>query len=225
MLLLIVLLVLGLILWMERSFWSRETLVSETVPLSFPNGTQTIKMPPIVEPQNGPLQVKGPVKLGMVNDNYMNFSTDGTTSKIEFYRNGQSNNSIVSTGGSGRNDGVLDFNSSKVTINSPLVTGPLNAPNLQVEQSLRVNRPDTEPYVANWGSGIHTLNLYANQYVGVGPKGMVAAGMNSDGAVFGNTAFLKHIQTTSIWIGTRDLVAEINALNEKLSKLSVDIDN
>ena len=224
MFLLVVLLVLGLVLWVERSFWSRETLVSETVPLSFPNGTQTIKMPPIVEPQNGPLQVKGPVKLGMVNDNYINFSTGGTTSIIDFYRNGGSKGSIISTGGTGRNNGRLDFNSSQVQIKAPLVTGPLFAPDIKVRQSLRVNRPNTEPYVANWGPGIHTLNLYANGNVGVGPQGMVSAGMRSDGVVFGNNyANLKNIQTNSIWIGHRDLVAEINALNKTISKLSVDI--
>lgn len=54
--------------------------------------------------------------------------------------------------------------------------------NLQVKKRLLVNRSPSDKYPA-WGDGVHTSFLYANDSIGVGNDGDVAAAISSSGTV------------------------------------------
>jgi hypothetical protein len=213
---------LGIILWIEYSFTKptfQESIVNQTVPISFP-GQGQINLPPIVQPQNGPLQVEGPVRLGIAGNRYMDFSTSNNRASIGFMNNGLQGQ-IVSRGGSGQNDGNLAFNARKINIPSPVsITGRLDAPKVQLN-SLKVARTDSDPY-PSWTPGIHTLDLYANGTVGAGQNGGVNAYIHSSGVIWSsNVAYLNTIRANQIIVGGRNLVGELNQLTSDLNNIRI----
>jgi len=214
------LIAVAIILWIEYSFTLQEPIVNQTVPLAFPDQGQ-INLPPIVQPQNGPLQVQGPVKLGISGNQSMHFSSGKNWSAIQFMNNGIQG-TISSVGGSGQNDGNLSLFSRKFNINAPTsIAGRLDAPKAQLG-SLKVART-TEPY-PNWTPGIHTLDLYANGTVGVGQNGGVNASLHSSGVIWSNNvAYLDKIVSNDVTVGGRNLVAVINDLANQVNQLKVNI--
>ena len=227
MFLLLVLFVLGILL-VERSFLTHEgletkTFASENVPVAFP-GPQRVTIPPIVQPQNGPLQVQGEVKLGIEGNRYMDLSTANNRATLTFFNNGPQSK-IETTGGSGRNDGDVLIQSKRLFIQgsngpSPLtITGRLDAPRASFG-SLKVNREDREPY-PGWGPGIHTWDLYANGTIGAGTNGEVNAYIKQDGSIVGKSAKLGTIKTNTIMIGNRDLVKELDTLSKDLKSIKI----
>jgi len=227
MFLLILFFVLGILL-VERSFLTHEgletkTFASENVPVAFP-GPQRVTIPPIVQPQNGPLQVQGAVKLGIEGNRYMDLSTANNQATLTFFNNGPQS-TIRTTGGSGKNDGDVVIQSKRLFIQggsgpAPLtITGRLDAPRASFG-SLKVNREDREPY-PGWGPGIHTWDLYANGTIGAGTNGAVNAYINQDGSIVGKTATLGSIKTNTIMIGTRDLVKELDTLGKDLKSIKI----
>ena len=227
MFLLILFFVLGILL-VERSFLTHEgletkTFASENVPVAFP-GPQRVTIPPIVQPQNGPLQVQGAVKLGIEGNRYTEVSTANNRATLTFFNNGPQSK-IETTGGSGQNDGDVSIQSKRLFIQggngpAPLtITGRLDAPRASFS-SLKVNREDREPYPP-WGPGIHTWDLYANGTIGAGTNGAVNAYISQDGTIWGKHATLGAIKTNSITLGKRDLVKELDSLGNELRNIKI----
>jgi hypothetical protein len=52
---------------------------------------------------------------------------------------------------------------------------------------LKVNRGDNEKYVPGWGNGVHAWDVYANGTIGAGIDGNVAAFLNRNGDIQGNS--------------------------------------
>ena len=222
---LLALFLLILILWVERSFYLSEPLENpntqspilqnEIVPVAFPDQGQ-IKIPSNVQPQNGPLQVLGPVKLGMEGDRYMNFSTEPGKATIAFMNNGQQA-VLETTGGTGKTDGNLRIQSSNLNLQGPVsIQKRLDAPKARFE-TLKVNRTDADP---SWGSGIHTWDLYANGRVTVGANGQEAAYMDQNGNIRSTgTAQLNQVYANRVEIGGRDILGELNRVQNELNNV------
>jgi hypothetical protein len=213
-----------IILWIEYSFTYvptyQEPIVNQTVPLAFPDQGK-INLPPIVQPQNGPLQVQGPVRLGIAGNRYMDFSSGQNWSTLRFMDNGQQGQ-LISSGGSGQNDGNLQFNSRRLNINAPTsITGRLDAPQARF-RSLKVYRTN-EAWPNGWDPGIHTNDLYANATIAVGQNGGISASMNSSGVIRANTAYLNRIVSNDVNVGGRNLVAVINDLTDQVNQLKVNV--
>jgi len=225
MFLLVLLFTLGVVLWVERSFLLYEPIINETVPISFPEQGK-INLPSNVQPQNGPLQVLGPARLGVQGNQYMNFSTGPNRATIDFMNNG-TQAVIETTGGTGNNDGNLRIQSRQIGLQAPVnITGRLNAPKVAFD-SLKVNRTDAERYVDGWSPGIHTLDLYANGTIGAGSNGQVAASLSRDGDIVSNgTANMNTIMANRVFIGgNRDILTELNALQTSLQNVQNDLNN
>jgi len=209
-----------LILWVERSFYLSEPLENpilqnEIVHVAFPDQGQ-IKIPSNVQPQNGPLQVLGPVKLGVDGDRYMNFSTVPGKATIAFMNNGQQG-VIETTGGTGKTDGNLRIQSSNLTLQGPVsIQKRLDAPKARFD-TLKVNRTDADP---SWGSGIHTWDLYANGRITTGANGQEAAYLDQNGNIRSTgTARLNQITANGVNIGGRDILGELNRVQNELNNV------
>jgi hypothetical protein len=224
MFLLVLLFTLGVVLWVERSFLLYEPIVNETVPISFPEQGK-INLPSNVQPQNGPLQVLGPAKLGVQGNQFMDFSTGQDRATIRFMNNGPQA-VLETTGGSGNIDGNLRIQSRQIGLQAPVsITGNLYAPKV-VFETLKVNRTDSDRYVNGWDKGIHTLNLYSNGTVGAGANGQVAAYLNRDGNMASNgTATLNKINANMVLIGGRNILQELNTLSTSLQSVKEDLNN
>ncbi len=222
---LLTLFLLLLIVWVERSFYLSEPLENpntqnpiaqnEIVPVAFPDQGQ-IKIPSNVQPQNGPLQVLGPVKLGIDGDRYMNFSTEPGKATIAFMNNGQQG-VIETTGGTGKTDGNLRIQSSNLTLQGPVsIQKRLDAPKARFD-TLKVNRTDADP---SWGSGIHTWDLYANGRITTGANGQEAAYLDQNGNIRSTgTARLNQITANGVNIGGRDILGELNRVQNELNNV------
>lgn len=212
-----------IILWIEYSFTKppfQESIVNQTVPVAFPSQGQ-VNLPPIVQPQNGPLQVEGPARLGIAGNRYMDFSSGQNWSAIKFMDNGQQG-LIASVGGSGQNDGNLHVYSRRLNIHAPTsITGRIDAPNAQF-RSMKVYRSN-EPWPNGWDPGIHTNDLYANATIAVGQNGGISASMNSSGVIRANVAYLDRIVSNDVNVGGRNLVAVINDLTNQVNQLKVNV--
>lgn len=219
-----------LVLWVERSFYLSEPLENpntqnpiaqnpilqnEIVPVAFPDQGQ-IKIPSNVQPQNGPLQVLGPVKLGIEGDRYMNFSTEPGKATIAFMNNGQQA-LLETTGGTGKTDGNLHIQSSNLTLQGPVsIQKRLDAPKARFD-TLKVNRSDADP---SWGSGIHTWDLYANGRITVGANGQEAAYLDQNGNIRSNgTAQMNQITANRVEISGRDILGELNRVQSELNNV------
>jgi len=222
--LLILLVTIGVVFWIERSFlFDREPLVNDIVPISFP-GQGNINIPAIIQaqPRNGqqqvPLQIQGPVKLGIQGSQHIDFSTGQNRATIGFMNNGRQA-VLETTGGSGQNDGNMRFQSQNITFQSPVsITGRLDAPKA-VLGSLKVNRSDADRY-PNWGAGIHTWDLYANGTIGAGNNGDVRAYLNRDGNMGANgTSYLNQIVSNTVIVGNRNILGELNSLQAGLNQV------
>jgi len=215
-----------LLLWVERSFLLSEPLdnpnvQNEIVPIAFPDQGQ-IKIPSNVQPQNGPLQVLGPVKLGMDGDRYMNFSTEPGKATIAFMNNGQQA-LLETTGGTGKTDGNLRIQSSNLTLQGPVsIQKRLDAPKARFD-TLKVNRTDADP---SWGSGIHTWDLYANGRITVGANGQEAAYLDQNGNIRSNgTAQMNQVYANGVNIGGRDILGELNRVQNELNNVRGRVNN
>lgn len=214
-----------LVLWVERSFYLSEPLENpntqnpiaqnEIVPIAFPDQGQ-IKIPSNVQPQNGPLQVLGPVKLGIDGDRYMNFSTEPGKATIAFMNNGQQA-VLETTGGTGKTDGNLRIQSSNLTLQGPVsIQKRLDAPKARFD-TLKVNRSDADP---SWGTGIHTWDLYANGRITVGANGQEAAYLDQNGNIRSNgTAQMNQITANRVDIRGRDILGELNRVQNELNNV------
>lgn len=223
---LLALFLLLLIVWVERSFLLSEPLENpitqnEIVPIAFPDQGQ-IKIPSNVQPQNGPLQVLGPVKLGIEGDRYMNFSTEPNKATIAFMNNGQQA-VLETTGGTGNTDGNLRIQSSNLTLEAPVsFQKRLDAPKARFD-TLKVNRSDADP---SWGSGIHTWDLYANGKIMVGANGQEAAYLDQNGNIRSNgTAQMNQVYANQVIINGRDILGELNRVQNELNNVRNRVDN
>ena len=220
-----------LILWVERSFLLSEPLENpnvqnpisqnEIVPVAFPDQGQ-IKIPSNVQPQNGPLQVLGPVKLGMDGDRYMNFSTDPGKATIAFMNNGQQA-LLETTGGTGKTDGNLHIQSSNLTLQGPVsIQKRQDAPKARFD-TLKVNRSDADP---SWGTGIHTWDLYANGRITTGTNGQEAAYLDQNGNIRSTgTAQMNLITANQVNINGRDILGELNRVQNELNNVRNRVNN
>jgi len=228
---LIALFLLILVLWVERSFYLSEPLENpnvqnpiaqnEIVPVAFPDQGQ-IKIPSNVQPQNGPLQVLGPVKLGMDGDRYMNFSTEPGKATIAFMNNGQQA-VLETTGGTGKTDGNLRIQSSNLTLQGPVsIQKRLDAPKARFD-TLKVNRSDADP---SWGAGIHTWDLYSNGRITTGANGQEAAYLDQNGNIRSTgTAQMNQITANQVNIGGRDILGELNRVQDELNNVRGRVNN
>lgn len=222
--LLILLVTMGIVFWIERSFlFDREPLVNDIVPISFP-GQGNINIPAIIQaqPRNGqeqvPLQIQGPVKLGIQGGRSINLSTGRNRATIGFMNNGQQA-VLETTGGSGQTDGNMMLKARNISFQAPVsITGRLDAPKAGFG-SLKVNRSDADRY-PNWGAGIHTWDLYANGSVGAGINGDVRAYLNRDGNMGASgTSSLNQIVSNTVIVGNRNILGELNSLQAGLNQV------
>ena len=205
----------------------QEPLENEIVPIAFP-GQGNIQIPSNVQPQNGPLQVLGPVKLGVQGNQSIDFSTGqaGGQAKatIAFMNNGQQA-VLETTGGTGQTDGTLRIQARQIGIQGPVSTGKLDAPKANFG-ALKVNRADGDRYVNGWGQGIHTWDLYANGTVAAGNNGDIAAYMNRDGNIYSRqNAYLNNIYANQVIVANRNVLGELNQLRGEVEGIRNRVNN
>jgi hypothetical protein len=152
----------------------------------------------------------------------MNFSTEPGKATIAFMNNGQQA-VLETTGGTGKTDGNLRIQSSNLTLQGPVsIQKRLDAPKARFD-TLKVNRSDADP---SWGSGIHTWDLYANGRITTGANGQEAAYLNQNGDIRSTgTAQMNQITANGVNIGGRDILGELNRVQEELNNVRGRVNN
>jgi hypothetical protein len=191
--------------------------IDATIPVSFPR-TDVIQLPERIV--QGKLDVRGPVLLGI----------EGTGADLTYLEANGSQLSFNSAGYDKSTDAVLYTNENDMNVKAGAVvldaavqTGVLNA-NRASATFMQVNRTDADRY-PNWGSGIHTWDLYANGSVGAGNEGNVAAWLNSNGDMACNgTANLNMLYGQNLTIQNVNILSKIDELRQFTQELNQRID-
>jgi len=188
---------------------STKESIDATIPVSFPR-TDTLKLPNNMV--QGNLEVQGPVVLGIqgtegnvtyleANQDQLIFNASGfnKTSDARFY---------VQNG--------LNVQAGNIVLDANVKTDKFNALSGQI-QSLQVNRSNADPSL---GSGIHTLDVYADGTVAAGSKGQVRAWMNRHGDMgSNNVAMLNQVNGNDLTIQGQNILGKIDDLRGNIYRL------
>ena len=212
---------------------TKEPLKEEVIPISFPQNN-IVKLPSQMDfPRQrnynwfGPrytmkgLDIQGPALLGIAGGGEDLTYIEANKDQLLFNSAGydQSSDAVLYT-----NDG-LAIQAGSVTLDSAVVSGPVQAEKANLT-FLQVNRPDGSRY-PDWGSGVHTLDLYANGSVGAGKDGQVAASIVSNGhmeaIVLNAPSVVGDKVTCKMNNKEQDFITEVDELKKKVKDLNEQI--
>ena len=182
--------------------------IDETIPVSFPR-TDTVKLPN--EMVQGNLEVQGPVVLGI----------QGTEGNVTYLEANQ-DQLIFNSGGFNKTSDArfyiqngLNVQAGNIVLDANVKTNMFNSNSGQI-QSLQVNRSDADPSL---GSGIHTLDVYADGTVAAGSRGQLTAWMNRHGDMGSRGAILNQVYGNSLTIQDQNILGKIDDLRGNIYRL------
>ena len=212
---------------------TKEPLREEVIPISFPQNN-VVQLPSQMDfPRErnyswyGPrytmkgLDVQGPALLGIAGGGEDLTYIEANKDQLIFNSAGydQSSDAVLYT-----NDG-LAIQAGSVTLASTVQSGPVQSDKANFT-FLQVNREDGDRY-PDWGSGVHTTNLYANGTVGAGRDGQVAASINSKGdvaaGVLDTATVIGEKVTCMVSNKDVDFITEVDELKKKAKDLNEEI--
>jgi hypothetical protein len=212
---------------------TKEPLKEEVIPVSFPQNN-VLQLPSQMDfPRErnynwyGPrytmkgLDVQGPALLGIAGGGEDLTYIEANKDQLVFNSAGydQSSDAVLYT-----NDG-LAIQAGSVTLNSTVESGPVQANKANLT-FLQVNREDGDRY-PDWGSGVHTTNLYANGTIGAGRDGQVAALIVSDGFVQAGVLDAPTVigEKVECKVNNKDVdfITEVDELKKKVKELNDEI--
>ncbi len=183
--------------------------IDATIPVSFPR-TDTLKLPNNMV--QGNLEVQGPVVLGI----------QGTEGNVTYLEANQDQFLFNSSGFNKTSDARfyvqngLNVQAGNIALESNVKTNKFNANSGQIG-TLQVNRSDADPSL---GSGIHTLDVYADRTVAAGSNGQVRAWMNKNGDMgSNNVAMLNQVNGNDLTIQGQNILGKIDDLRGNIYRL------
>ena len=183
--------------------------IDETIPVSFPR-TDTLKLPNNMV--QGNLEVQGPVVLGI----------QGAEGNVTYLESNQDQLIFNSSGFNKTSDARfyiqngLNVQAGKIVLDANVKTNMFNSKAGQI-QSLQVNRADYNPSL---GSGIHTLDVYADGTVAAGSGGQLSAWMNRNGDMSSNNvAMLNHVYGNGLTIQGQNILGKIDDMRGNIYRL------
>lgn len=182
--------------------------IDETIPVSFPR-TDTLKLPNNMV--QGNLEVQGPVVLGI----------QGTEGNVTYLEANQDQLIFNSSGFNKTSDARfyiqngLNVQAGNIVLDANVKTNMFNAPSGQI-QSLQVNRADYNPSL---GSGIHTLDVYADGTVAAGSGGKLSAWMNRNGDMGSRGAILNQVYGNGLTIQGQNILGKIDDMRGNIYRL------
>jgi len=183
--------------------------IDATIPVSFPR-TDTLKLPNNMV--QGNLEVQGPVVLGI----------QGTEGNVTYLEANQ-DQLLFNSGGFNKTSDArlyiqngLNVQAGNIVLESNVKTNKFNANSGQIG-SLQVNRSDADPSL---GSGIHTLDVYADGTVAAGSNGQVRAWMNRNGDMgSNNVAMLNQVNGNGLTIQGQNILGKIDDMRGNIYRL------
>lgn len=182
--------------------------IDETIPVSFPR-TDTLKLPNNMV--QGNLEVQGPVVLGI----------QGAEGNVTYLESNQDQLIFNSSGFNKTSDARfyiqngLNVQAGNIVLDANVKTNMFNSKAGQI-QSLQVNRADYNPSL---GSGIHTLDVYADGTVAAGSGGQLSAWMNRNGDMGSRGAILNQVYGNGLTIQNQNILGKIDDLRGNIYRL------
>lgn len=202
---------------------TKEPLKEEVIPISFPQNN-IVKLPSQMDfPRHTMkgLDVQGPALLGIAGGGEDLTYIEANKDQLIFNSAGydQSSDAVLYT-----NDGMA-IQAGSVTLDTTVVSGPVQAEKANVT-FIQVNSPDGSRY-PDWGSGIHTWDLYANGTVGAGKDGQVAASIVHNGhieaAMLNAPSIVGHKVECRLNNKEQDFITHVDELKKKVKELNEQI--
>lgn len=183
--------------------------IDATIPVSFPR-TDTLKLPNNMV--QGNLQVQGPVVLGIQgaegNVTYLEANQDQLIFNSSGFNKSSDSRLYIQNG--------LNVQAGNIVLDANVQTSRFTAPSGQI-QSLQVNRSDSDPSL---GSGIHTLDVYADGTVAAGSGGQLGAWMNRNGDMESkNIAYLNQVYGNGLTIQGQNILGKIDGLRGNIYRV------